>query len=229
MAQGKTYRVPGTEQPSYINKEMFIGMLAGIAIPIGGMIFGPLLVAAGTFGGAYIGRKRMEDELTNGKDVKPPTLKNKDALLGGLIAGFPGALLAGAALMIGPWALIEAVEAGYLASLAASSTGMMAASAALGMLTGGLVLAACIGAGALIGGYIGKKHMAKEYAQAQANDPELNPALAKAQGKDRAVSRQPDLTPVAAHSTAAEPEQTTHRDRITAERARINGLSPRIV
>ena len=230
--ESKIYTILSKERPSLVNKEMAVGLLLGaLAAPFAALsipgfaAMAAISIAGGAIGGS-IGKKRMEEEATIGKHVKPPTMKNTSALIGTLAAVAPAHLIGGMASMLGPYLIIEAIEAGSLAFLASSPAMGIAATTIAGLATGGIAFLACIGIGAAIGGLLGKKEMAKEYAAAQMSGDEVRPEVSKSVGRARSKNIQLETAPVAAMSALPETSNTVHQDRVLAERSRINGLVP---
>jgi len=66
-----TLTLPTNERPTFWNKDALLGFLI-FFIP--GMLIG-----------GFIGKHRMERDLVQGKEVKPPHLFNKDAAIGALL------------------------------------------------------------------------------------------------------------------------------------------------
>lgn len=121
------------DYPTYLNKEALIGTL--IAFPIGTAI------------GAYIGKKRMEEEQEHGKIVTDnPSFWNKDALIGGLL----GMAMSGVA------ALLTGVAA--VAATGGIGFGVVAA-------VGGALAATALGT--YIGGKMGISRQTSEYEEAK--------------------------------------------------------------
>ena len=130
-----------TEQPSLLNKNTLIGALCGLAASLG--LSSPLLVslctfAAGSIGG-FIGKKEQEKKSTGYSS--PPSLLNKDALLGGLIG-----IVAARAITLGAGSLLAAAGAPVTAIVATAVTVSM-------------------GVGVYLGGRYGKKCLETEYEQ----------------------------------------------------------------
>lgn len=230
MADSKVYTVKATKAPGFLNKEMAIGGLCAALVPFGGFFLTPVVLVSGLGLGGYLGKKRMEQEVLRGHAVKPPTMKNSGALIGGLSGAVGGSFFTGIASTAGAWLALEALDAGFLASSFAATTAttgmtvtipatIAAFVAGAGLLAGGLALAACIGAGILIGGWIKKKHMAKEYAAEQAKDPVLHPEYAKASNREQAPALEP----------SPEMQPTfSFRDKINAERSKSGVLTPNL-
>lgn len=74
--KAKSYMVPPGRPPSYFNSSAVVGLVAGMLIPIP---FAPLIGAAF---GALIGKRKMEEEHPQGKEVTAPTMWNKGTFLG---------------------------------------------------------------------------------------------------------------------------------------------------
>jgi hypothetical protein len=133
-------------EPTIFNKEMAIGLMAGVMLPGVGLIGALIAAAAGTVVGGLIGRSRMQDEKTHGKTVSEETsFWNKDALLGGLLGGFVGQ--------------VTAVAAMVALSIPLSPVALVAT------LLGSMALGAA--AGGYIGGSSGENNQKAEYEEAK--------------------------------------------------------------
>ena len=133
-------RITTQKKPTYLNKSLAIGVLAGLCgSPIGmmwgfGSVIG-ILGAGTTLGivGAIAEKNRIEEENKSGRILRKPTFFNKDLVLGGLGGLFFGSVLDS----INPFPIISGV----------------------------LPLSMMV-AGATSGGNTGKIKMEKEYQQA---------------------------------------------------------------
>jgi len=154
MAQPMTLQTH--HNPSLFNKDMLLGGLLGLLIPIPGaaLITAPI---GGILGG-LIGKNRLAKENREGKTVGEPSFWNKDTLIGGLI----GLALAGIAAfsvgLIGAGATVVTAAAAPAAAPVVLGLGVGAVGAAL---FGVPIL------GAYIGGKIGKKRQEREYDEAR--------------------------------------------------------------
>jgi hypothetical protein len=130
-----SYVVPPSRNPSYLNMNTAVGFVAGMitGIPFAGFI--------GAAIGGYIGKKKMDKEQAEGKEVTAPTMWNKGTFIGG------GA------------GLLSAQAFGGLVAMTLGTGG-------LGFF-GILGAAALMGAGAWIGGKITYNMRQKEYAEAR--------------------------------------------------------------
>jgi hypothetical protein len=154
-------RLQTHDKPTMFNKEMAIGGLAGLLMPIG-FITNPLIALAavvalpvgGAVVGGLIGEARIEKEYREGKIAKPPTAWNKDTVIGAL----GGVLL------------------GDLAAAVVAVGIVFATGAALAPLTATLLTFGGLVGGGLLGGYLGgesgKNDMALEYERAR-KQPEV--------------------------------------------------------
>ncbi|MEK6746563.1 MAG: hypothetical protein ABL867_02545 [Rickettsiales bacterium] len=149
------------KKPTMFNQEMAIGFLIN-----------PII---GTIVGGIIGKKRMEHELAEGKIVREPTAVNKSALLGGLI----GAAVAGvinAGIMMATIATETISTSGIVTAAMIPAAATATTSIAALLLPALAIAATAITIGSYIGGQMGKKTQAAEYAQAvqQYNEQKTN-------------------------------------------------------
>ena len=170
MADTETYRIPGTETPSYFNQGALMGFLIGMLsyVPFGGLI-------GGAVGGA-IEHARQAREQRDGRVVSPPTMMNRTMFIGaifGAAAAFPCGIFCGIALG-GPAAILF-------------GTGSVAFGLAA---VGGLLFgsAAAIVVGAWSGGKQGRERMAIDYEAAKQSGAKTIPAPAP--GPETSQSRE---------------------------------------
>lgn len=157
----KTLRVESRVEPTFWNRNITLGASIGL---LSGLLFPPIggiaLLAGGIIGG-FMGKARMEREAENGKDVKPPTFWNRSvingAALGDIAAGMIGvAVVIGSAIASIPTGATPAVAHAAMQTAVQSSMGWVALGGVAGITAGGI-----------IGGYMGKGRMEKEYKSAQ--------------------------------------------------------------
>lgn len=131
--------------PSYFNKDTLLGLL----------IAGPLGVVVG----AFVGKRRLEDERVNGKIVtQTPSFWNKDTLLGGLLGSIASGVAASLSFFAITGATMTAVVAGVVLAPAALLTGAAVAGT---LALGGIAL------GAYAGGKLGQSRLTYEYEEAK--------------------------------------------------------------
>ena len=138
-----------TAEPTIFNKEALIGFFTPLAF-IGAII------------GGFIGKNRMEEEKSAGKIVTDkPSFWNKDTLLGGLIGGWVGALVAFVArgVIAGP-AIAELAATGVV-------TGANAPLLVTALAVSAVISLGSITLGAYLGGKSGQAHQVQEYEAAK--------------------------------------------------------------
>ena len=125
------------KKPTYFNKSLAIGILAGISTSVFGQPWGltgimSIITTGSITGGvaAIIEKNQAEQNIKYGKRISRPTFWNKDFLLSGLVGSIAGAFLEFA------------------------------------MPTGGIIQMSCMIGGAIAGGNAGKTKMEEEYKQA---------------------------------------------------------------
>lgn len=126
MTPNENLVIPSQTPPSFWNKSTLLGFL--LAGPLGLVV------------GGYLGKKDMEKEWNNGKEVSEPTIWNKNMLIGAALA----------------------FQVGVALSVGLISAGMVVGLPVLPVIGGVALL------GGLIGGTGGKEEMEREYAQAVA-------------------------------------------------------------
>lgn len=85
--EDRPLRVPATEKPRFLNRDMSFGFSIGNIASGNRGLFAPLV---GLVAGSMIGKEKMQREEREGRLVYPPTYFNKDAVIGfsdGLILG----------------------------------------------------------------------------------------------------------------------------------------------
>ena len=154
------------KEPAWFNKEMAIGGLLGLEIPVVGLF----TAIPGAILGGWIGKNRMENEKLHGKPVSDtPSFWNKDTLLGGamgwITAGFIGVGVAvGIVFAANPGIFSGAFDAAQAPQLIESTFHMSTTAlrlATTAIMAGGAVL------GAYLGGKHGEKRQMAEYEQAK--------------------------------------------------------------
>lgn len=133
------------EKPSYFNKDTALGALLGttfLPIPIIGTIAGAVV-------GGRIGKRRMEDDLLNGKVVEKGSFWNKDTAIGSMLGMIGSVLVAGAGLVAASFFMDP------LTAIAAVNP-VLATAAIGGSMLGGF-----------LGGMSGKAEADKEFEQAK--------------------------------------------------------------
>lgn len=142
-------RLQTNERPKFINDELALSLLATSLIPVTAFAALPIAVCTSlgcALVGGYLGKRRMEQELAEGKKIKPPSLFNKQMLFGALIGANIGGLLgeAGVALVVGTKAATATV-----------------------LLVSGIVGAVGAFVGGVAGGLGGKDKMKDDYQEAK--------------------------------------------------------------
>lgn len=147
-----TLKLRTNNTPTMFNPEMMLGGLIGAMF--GGFPVMALTVATGALIGGWLGKKRLENENRDGKDVVPPTGWNREAAIGGIAGHFIGQVAAAMAFI--------GVSGVSLAG------GTFPAEASLAP-AAGAAFASWLGSTAIgtwIGSRVGRRRMAQEYLMA---------------------------------------------------------------
>lgn len=156
-----TLTVPPSRKPSFLNARAVGGLAVGMLLT--GVV--PYAAPIGLVAGAWLGKRKMQRETMEGKEVKPPSSWNFGTFLGsasGLGVGIVGAtlgLLAFGAITGGAGLLAGGAVA------AAAATASVGWGLATALAAGGAALATV--AGGWIGGKIGKFFQKRQYEAAE--------------------------------------------------------------
>lgn len=194
MIDPTAIRVPSNEKPTIFNKDAAVGYflggimgaVAGVAIIVatGGTAFVPALVTSGvssligaTWGG-LAGKRRMEQELTDGAPVSRPSFWNKNIFSGIAITGLITTVITAAtALIAGP----EVV--GWTAEQVAGDS----------LNTFQMLGLAALPIGFVAGGMYGRGKQAERYEQAEqiiSRTPELSQGLGRGHSVEQGIAPQ---------------------------------------
>ena len=153
MANELTLKTNNT--PTIFNKDMALGALIGLSIPLIGLIAGPI----GAVVGGFIGKRRIEEENSTGKRVGEPSFWNKDTAIGGLSGWAIGGLVG---VSIALAIITPAIFAAHAAHTIVAP-GIIFAARAVGIASS----ATGIAIGTYLGGKAGEKRQAAEYEEAK--------------------------------------------------------------
>ncbi len=159
-----TLKLKTNKEPTFWNEDIWTGMGAGAFIPLVGPFFGAII-------GGFVGKKRMNDDLEDGKTVSEASYFNKGILQGGAKGAIIGSILGGltSAAIIGTQivpTVSPLIAGGLSAASALTITGLMplavgAVAIGLGVYLTSLVVGA-------ISGSISKHHQQDaEFKEAQ--------------------------------------------------------------
>jgi hypothetical protein len=148
-------RLKTNQNPSIFNRDMGLGAMIALAMPMG--LF---LAPVGAIVGGFYGKNRIEKENTVGKVIRQPSILNKDTLIGALTGKFVGSIVG---IIIGTGIL--AAKGVVLTAAGMAAPAAIPIVATVGVLTFG-IMAGFIALGAVVGGKAGKERMGHEYADA---------------------------------------------------------------